>query len=222
MSGHSPDFVDLLANVTHDIKNSLSLMLSAAETLERVPDLPGAARDALLDLQHHGRRAASDLLHLLGVFKLEKGRPLVAPLPVDCEELLAEVAAFNRELLAGKGIELRVMACEAGAWTFDRGLVLGVLNAAMGNAFRHARSLVTLGCRSEDRFVVFSLEDDGPGYPPALLAQGKSLRAPHALDSTGLGLYFAGRIAHLHQRDGRHGRLELANGPGSRFELWLP
>ena len=37
------------------------------------------ARDALLDLQHHGRRAASDLLHLLGVFKLEKGRPLVAP-----------------------------------------------------------------------------------------------------------------------------------------------
>ena len=222
MSREAPEFVDLLANVAHDIKNSLSLVLSAAETLELVPDLPPAAREALLDVQHQCRRAASDLLHLLGAFKLERGRPLVAPMPVDCEELLAEVAAYHRELLAGKGIELRVRACEVDTWTFDRGLVLGVLNATLLNAFRHARNLITLDCSVRDRFVVFSVEDDGPGYPPALLAQGESLQPAHALDSTGLGLYFARRIAALHRREDRTGRVELANRPGGCFELWLP
>ena len=222
MSGQAPEFVDLLANVTHDIKNSLSLVLSAAETLELVPDLPSAAREALLDVQYHGRRAASDLLHLLGVFKLEKGRTLVAPMPVDCEELLDEVAAYNRELLAGKGIELRVGACEADTRTFDRGLVLGVLNATLVNAFRHARSAITLACNRREHYVVFSVEDDGPGYPPQMLARGEASEAVHALDSTGLGLYFARRIAQLHRRDGRQGRVELTNRPGSRFELWLP
>ena len=222
MSGQSPDFVDLLANVTHDTKNSLALMLAAAETLALVPDLPAAAHAALLDLQYHGRRAASDLLHLLGVFKLEKGHSLVALQPVDCEELLEEVAAYNRELLAGRGIELRVAACAVDTWTFDRGLVLGMLNAALGNAFRYARKWLTLGCRREGSFAVFSLEDDGPGYPPALLAQGESLHPAHALDSTGLGLYFARRIAALHRRENRTGRVELANRPGGCFELWLP
>ena len=73
------------------------------------------------------------------------------------DELLDEVAAFNRELLAGKGIALKVEARAPGAWMFDRGLVLGVLNAALGNAFRHARGEVALGCRREGQFVVFKI-----------------------------------------------------------------
>lgn len=222
MSEPQAEFVDLLANVAHDIKNSLSLMLAAGETLSAVPNLPPQAKDALLLLQHRGRRAANDLLHLLGVFKLERGRPLLAPSVVDCEELLAEVVAFNQALLAGKGIELVVTGCELAQWSFDRGLVQGVLNAALDNAFCHARGRVALACQAREGCAVFSVEDDGPGYPPTLLAQGESEHAVHRLDSTGLGLYFAQRIARLHQRDGRQGRVVLVNRPGGRFELWLP
>ena len=222
MNDREPDFVDLLANVAHDIKNSLTLILAAADTLAAVPNLPASAQDALFGLQHHGRRVASDMLHLLGVFKLERGRPLLAPTLVDCEELLEEVLAFNRELFAAKGIELRLSCCEPAQWIFDRGLVQGVLNAALDNAYRYARARVELACVRQGGCVVFSVEDDGPGYPPTLLALGESTQAVHGLDSTGLGLYFANRIAGLHEREGRNGRVVLANRPGSRFEIWLP
>jgi len=43
--------------------------------------------------------------------------------------------------------------------------------------------------------------------------------------STGLGLYFAARIAELHERDGRRGRIELGNGGplgGGEFRIYLP
>ena len=42
---------------------------------------------------------------------------------------------------------------------------------------------------------------------------------------TGLGLFIAGRIARLHRRKGRRGRLSLANGGplgGALFECILP
>ena len=43
--------------------------------------------------------------------------------------------------------------------------------------------------------------------------------------STGLGLYFAARIAELHQRQARSGRIELRNGGllgGGEFRIYLP
>jgi hypothetical protein len=47
----------------------------------------------------------------------------------------------------------------------------------------------------------------------------------HSSGSTGLGLYFAGRIAALHQRNGVEGRTRISNGGplgGGVFSLYLP
>ncbi|MOA53720.1 hypothetical protein D3C78_1772210 [compost metagenome] len=74
---------------------------------------------------------------------------------------------------------------------------------------------------------MLSINDDGPGFSQHMLerqqdyAQGIDAQS----GSTGLGLYFAARIAALHERDGVKGRIEIANGGalgGGVFNLYLP
>ena len=79
----------------------------------------------------------------------------------------------------------------------------------------------------EDEQLVISINDDGPGYPQAMLDRQKEFiqGIEPSSGSTGLGLYFASRIAALHGRDGIQGRIEISNGGalgGGVFRLFLP
>ena len=72
--------------------------------------------------------------------------------------------------------------------------------------------------------VVLSVEDDGPGIPPALLesiferfARGDSSRSRRA-GSTGLGLAIVRAVVEAH-----HGTVEVSSEPGAtRFAVRLP
>ncbi|MBP5090547.1 HAMP domain-containing histidine kinase, partial [Pseudomonas chlororaphis] len=75
--------------------------------------------------------------------------------------------------------------------------------------------------------TVLTINDDGEGYPQQMIdnqadyVQGIN----HSSGSTGLGLYFAERIAALHQRNGVCGRTEIRNGGplgGGVFSIYLP
>lgn len=216
-------FADLLANAVHDIKNSLGLVLNSAEHIADTVVVAREDHEALITLQHEARRVNADLMNLLGLYKLERGAPLVVPDVVDCAELLAELVAYNMPLLASRGIMLDVEECAAAEGYFDRGLVLGVLNSVLNNTYRHAKSRVSLGCAVHEGYTIFTVEDDGDGYPPAIL--DSDLTTPcdgSSAGSTGLGLYFARRVAELHRHRDRHGRVELSNRPGSCFQLFLP
>lgn len=217
-------FAGLLANAVHDIKNALDLVLNAAEHIAETVPVPREGHQALQILQHHSRRASSDLVSLLGLYRHERGQALVQPRVVDCDELLAEIAAFNEPLLASRGIAIEVEACEAVEGFFDRTQVASVLNAAVNNTFRYAEHRVLLSCRVREGFTVFTIADDGPGFPPAVLARGAQapVEAGAASGSTGLGLYFAQLIAELHRHRDRCGRVEIENLPGACFRLFLP
>ena len=74
---------------------------------------------------------------------------------------------------------------------------------------------------------MLSVCDDGEGYPEAMLAKQSDyvLGINHSTGSTGLGLYFSGRIAELHERNGVRGHIEISNGGplgGGEFRLYLP
>jgi len=216
-------FADLLASAVHDIKNSLGLVLNSAETIADTVVVAREDHEVLVTLQHEARRVNADLMHLLGLYKLERGTPLVMPDVVDCADVIAELVAYNMPLLASRGIMLDVEECAAAEGYFDRNLVLGVLNSVINNTFRHAATRVTLGCAVHEGYTVFTVADDGPGYPESVLSSDlvSPLEAPGS-GSTGLGLYFARRVAELHRHRERCGRIELSNRPGSCFQLFLP
>ena len=127
-------------------------------------------------------------------------------------DLVAEVGLDQKKHLAAAGIELSQSCSVVDEWPLDRDLVTDMLNNAIQNAGRYARSRVHIDARLDAGWLVFSVEDDGPGFatlPPAC----------------GTGLTVAHRLAFLHRRQERDGSLHLSNGAslgGARFELRLP
>ena len=109
----------------------------------------------------------------------------------------------------------------------DQELLGSVVGNVIANSIRYARSALLIGAREENGELLLFINDDGAGYPPAMIEQQGDyvLGLNQSSGSTGLGLYFAARIAALHERDGRRGRIELGNGGplgGGEFRIYLP
>jgi two-component system sensor histidine kinase RegB len=72
--------------------------------------------------------------------------------------------------------------------------LLSGLGTLVQNAVQFARSHVFVGLRWDERRVLITVEDDGPGFPPAVLAAiGEPFISTRAADSEhmGLGIFIA-------------------------------
>ena len=201
------EFVDLAALGIHDVKNRLAILATRADAKGDAETV----RDAL--------EAAATLTRLLTLYKVEKGRLRVeidAHVPADLLEELA--AEFGRQ--SATRIEFDAGAAPTLGY-YDESLVRMVLQNALYNALRHATAGIVLAARLDGDFLEFSVRDDGPGYPAAMLDQPPEIRAT-TREGTGLGLYLAAHVATLHSGGGRRGRIELVNDRGAVFRLRLP
>jgi signal transduction histidine kinase len=220
------DFVEAVANCVHDIKNSAAVVMTTAESVQSAIS-DAAVTSRLTALQIEARRINHDLMHLLGLYKLERSKQGICPVIVDCEELLLELGAYNAPLLEARGIRFESVPGDSIEGYFDRELVIGILNSVINNAQRYARNTVRVSCGVDDGFTVLTVDDDGDGYGEEVLdrSETEAGSTSYAAGSTGLGLFFACRIAELHRHRDRTGRVTLSNegieGGGS-FRLWLP
>lgn len=198
--------LDTLVSGVHDTKNQLFIaesLLAACEAKHGV-DL-GEVRYAI-------ETAADRLSRTLSAYRLLKKGANIAVVPAIAADICAEVALAQRKHLGNAGIALDVDCTVIDEWPLDRDLVTDMLNNAVHNAGRFARGKVRLSARPEEGGLLFCVEDDGPGFkqlPPV----------------GGIGLEVTERLAQLHLRHGRSGRLRLSNDSplgGARFELWLP
>ena len=92
---------------------------------------------------------------------------------------------------------------------------------------RYSNNNILLKVYSEDDYLVFQVEDDGPGYPKSMLEANNITMQNYDISQgrTGLGLFFARLIAQAHNNSERQGSISLANGGslgGSVFTLRLP
>lgn len=89
------------------------------------------------------------------------------------------------------------------------------------NALRHARADVAVSMQRDGELAVLQVRDDGPGFPPELIARGVDRFAPGDNPAThggaGLGLAIVDAIARAHE-----GVLVLTNDGGACAELRLP
>jgi signal transduction histidine kinase len=200
-------FVDLAALTIHDVKNRLAILAAGAESRGDTDSLRG-----LLE-------AAATLTGLLAFYKAENGHlqlDIDARCPVDlAQELVADIRRMSR-------LDVTCDCAQAPLlWFYDENLVRMVLASAVHNALRFARQRITLTVSEQDDWLVFTVADDGPGYPPAVLA-GESADLPMTRDGTGIGLQLARRIAALHVNAGKAGQVDLDNQDGAVFRLLLP
>ncbi len=220
-------FSDILASLIHDMKNSLGMVINTLEELTAPGADDGDRRPRMIALQQEAKRLNSNLIELLTLYKIENDRIAANIDQVDVEELLEELALENGPMARSRGVALE-WECPTGlSGYFDEGLVRGVLNNLIGNGLRYTRSRLRLVAEQQEGYLVITVEDDGDGFPDAMLEA--QARDDAAMDGgsgrTHLGIYFSRLVAELHRDGERRGSIRLANGGplgGGRFSLCLP
>lgn len=226
------DFSMVIASAVHDMKNSLGMLINTLEDLRLDSsggDVAITGHERLNTLHYEAERVHSDLVQLLGIYRLGEHKLSAHSDEHNVEDFLQEQIARHEGLLQGYGIQYRLECDENVSGYFDADLIAGVITSTLNNAIRYTRSTILLTARNDDESgLVIGIEDDGHGYPPSMQEAGDQvlLRAPDfSTGSTSLGLYFAAAIANLHQNHGKAGHIRIHNGGslgGGVFEICLP
>ncbi len=223
------DFSDFIASAIHDMKNSLSIQTGFLEELmakyQHTTDPQTLSR--LGHAIYEAGRMNVNLIQVLSLYKLGKSiYPIdISEQPVD--ELLQEVVLQNQFIMEQKGININIDCPEGCYWYLDRDLVSGVLINALNNAYNYTRDQIRLVAKVHDGMLEIRVEDNGNGYPAAMLQERitKSKSINFRTGSTGLGFYFSSRVAEMHRNGERLGSLTIENGGafgGGCFVLALP
>lgn len=219
---------DLLAVVSHDLKNPLGVVQLAASVLLRsAQEQPGAERVRKQAERIHSaaERMGRLISDLLDWGRIEAGRLPLEPAAQRVEGLVAEALEAVRPLAEEQGLQVGAVVQEPRAWAWcDRGRVLQVLGNLLGNAvkFTPAGGRLEVGARLERGEVALWVRDTGCGIAPEQL--------PHVFErywqardtasrGTGLGLCIAKGLVEAH---GGRIRAESTLGQGSCFTFWLP
>ncbi|MGU3345655.1 sensor histidine kinase [Pseudomonas monsensis] len=222
------DFSTVIASTVHDMKNSLAMLMQAhSQWLARLPQAQrSGAEQGVIDFEFAHLNGM--LVQLLGLYKLGVNQMPLQPAYHELDDFIEAQLAAHQEVFASRGI---IATYEVDPLSplgfFDRELVASVLGNCINNAIRYARESLLIAVSDEAGQLVLSINDDGDGYPAEMLERQADYvqGINHGSGSTGLGLYFANRIAALHQRNGVVGHTEISNGGplgGGVFSLYLP
>ena len=220
---------DVLAMVSHDLRNPLSVIMArASQMLEHgvdpaAPERTRAALESILRSTGRMNRLISDMLDAA---TLELGQFQIQPARHGLREIIAEVLEAHAPMADARGIRL-VAEMEPGPLelTCDRERIVQVLSNLLGNAikFTPQAGAITLRVRqTEDRQMWIAVDDSGPGILATDL--------PHIFDrywhgrragqgSVGLGLSIARGIVEAH---GGRIWVERSESGGSSFRFVLP
>ena len=199
---------DIAALTIHDVKNQLARLAGLAE------------QRGDHETVHVAIEAAAKLTALLILDKAETGvlRPNIeAVAPTD---LVDELVRETKGMRDGIVVEQDCRDAPTLAF-FDSLLVRMALANALNNALRYASSRIRISVTEHDGYCVFTVSDNGNGYPESVLADSGATAGVSAT-GTGLGLRLAGRIAEQHENRGRRGSIGLANDGGAVFVMRLP
>ncbi|VVM99133.1 sensor histidine kinase [Pseudomonas fluorescens] len=222
------DFSTVIASTVHDMKNSLAMLMQAhSQWLARLPEAQRQGTEqGVIDFEFAHLNGM--LVQLLGLYKLGVNQMPLQPAYHELDDFIEAQLAAHQEVFASRGI---IATYEVDPLSplgfFDRELIASVLGNCINNAIRYARESLLITVSDEAGQLVLSINDDGDGYPAEMLERQADYvqGINHSSGSTGLGLYFANRIAALHQRNGVVGRTEIGNGGplgGGVFSLYLP
>ncbi len=220
---------DVLAIVSHDLKNPLSTVrLSAAVLGRKLAALP-EARGLLRQVDTIDRavlRMQGLITGLLDAARLDAGQALVMERrPEPLAPLVTEALALIEPLAADKALRLERHVEADLEVPCDRERILQVLNNLLGNAVKFTPEGGTIRVEvtrwgGQARVAV---RDTGPGIPEAaqahLFERHWQVESQDARQGSGLGLYIAQGIIAAHG-----GRIEVEStvGQGSMFSFTLP
>ncbi|HEU5454361.1 MAG TPA: HAMP domain-containing sensor histidine kinase [Nocardioides sp.] len=218
----------LIATVSHELKNPLTSIVGHLEMLEQVPDLDPLALASVAAMDRASGRLSRVINDLLLLSRVDDPTTPVVAVPVDLHAVLEDVLDVNAVSARNKELAIRVVAPEGPVLALgDHDELDRVCANLVSNAIKYTppgRSITVTLDRMGDR-VLLSCEDEGIGISPAdqdqLFSEFFRSANPEAYSQpgTGLGLAIVQRIVHRH--DGRI-TVDSELGKGSTFTVDLP
>lgn len=219
---------DVLSIVSHDLRNPLGSVVTAAELLRR--SLPSDQRServqrAIATIQRAADRMTHLVDDLLDLGSIESGQLRVHPKPEPVDEIVRDVVDAFRSSAEEHGVSLASdLPADLPLVQCDRERIFQVFSNLLGNALKvaPAQTSVTIKAERQDGFVCFSVSDQGPGI--------ESGNVPHVFDrywrgyrasgkGRGLGLSIVKGLVEAHR--GSAG-VESSPGKGSTFFFTIP
>lgn len=221
----APDISAFLASAIHDMKNSVSVLISFMN--DNINQLEPEAQRAAAPMFYEVERVNDNLIQMLAIYKVGNQFYPFDLAENSIAEFMTETANQSKCLLEYQGIALDIEYDEDLNWYFDHELVYGVISHALHNASRYTDGKLKISAKEEEGELVIRVEDNGRGYPPLVLEAGEAVQkgVNFSSGSTGLGLYFSAMVAKLHKNRGKTGSITLENGGtygGGCFSLRLP
>jgi signal transduction histidine kinase len=218
---------DLLAIVSHDLRNPLGVVLASTALLLKAnlpPDKQDRARRQVEAIQRAGNRMNRLIRDLLDFASIQAGRLSVSKNPQDVAAMVAEVLEVMEPLAAPKSQRLVADVAAGLEIRCDHDRVIQLFSNLIGNAIKFTPDggEITVRAAPDREVVRFQVVDTGPGIPADEL--------PHVFDryyqaqrrnrdGIGLGLSIARGIVEAHG-----GRIwaDSEEGQGSTFFFTLP
>jgi two-component system osmolarity sensor histidine kinase EnvZ len=196
----------MLAGVSHDLRTPLTRLRLALAMMEETPagDLAGMTGDI---------EEMEKLIFMYLAFARGEGSEQATP--TDLLILLEDIAIAARR--AGANITLNVQ--DSLFVTLRPEAIRRALNNLVDNARKHATTIALSAIPIGERFIQITIDDDGPGIPPAQREQLFRPFETNAPGGTGLGLAIARDIINAHG-----GNIRLTDSPtgGLRAVVELP
>jgi signal transduction histidine kinase len=212
---------EVLAVVSHDLKNPLESVLLSASLLLRAPE-PAQVRRYAEAVHRSAARMDRLIRELLDLSRMDAGRFTVELRPERLEGIVEEALALLAPVAQERGVTLSASGAPLGdAVSCDRERILQVLSNLVGNALsfspRGGRVAVVLSLTAREARV--EVRDDGPGIPPEDLPNVFDRFWKSRSRGTGLGLAIVKGIVDAH---GGSVQVESRVGAGSAFSFTLP
>ena len=202
---------DLLAIVSHDLRNPLGVVLASSALLLKSslppepPGKEGRARRQIEAIERAGNRMNRLIRDLLDFAAIQAGHLSVSSTPREVGAIVREVLDALEPLAAAKTIKLVDGSPENGGLRIscDHDRVIQLFSNVVGNAvkFTPEGGTVTIRAAPDGAMVRFAVADDGPGISteelPYVFDRYYQARRRNR-DGIGLGLSIARGIVEAH------------------------
>ena len=220
---------EFVANVSHELRTPLTAIRGYAETLRDGGLLDSGRVREFADVIHrHAQRLQALIEDLLDLSSIEQGQSRMDVGAMHLHEVVSQVEAMVRPLIAGKSQVLSVaVPATLPRMRADRDRLIQVLINLLDNAvkFTPVGGTIVLKAQAGPGRVVINVKDTGVGIPPEDLPRifERFYRVDRSRDrregGTGLGLAIA---KHLTQAMGGTIEVQSIAGSGTDFQLTFP